>query len=615
MDAMRQAVANAQARESEEPGDAHGNDHVVRLIAGGDAGAGKSTLVARLLRESGGAQERPLPDPPAQDVLIGLSYRYFSRAGRRFAAIDPPGHERFPQAIVTAAPAARLALIVLDARQGLTAAARRDCAVAALFGIRRIVLAVTKLDLVEYAPDAFEAAQTAAGAVAELPGVEQVVCVPVSGLYGDNVVGQGGGMPWYDGPALLEQLEAVPPDDPPSAFRLWIQRALPAGAGAPAFVGTVVGGQSAPGDRVIVLPAGRESRVRRIVAHEGELTQASCGQSITLELEDDLQLDQGDLVCTAVPRAGVGDQFETTVVWMGDEPLVSGRGYLLRVGTQTAAVTVASTRHRLDEQSLQQHAGAELVHGQIGVCELLVSRRIAFDPHSVNPDTGSFLLLDRITLEPVGVGLVRRALRESQDVCWQAIDVDKRERASIKHQRPCIVWLTGLPSAGKSTIANVLERRLHSAGYHTYVLDGDNIRHGLNKDLGFSAGDRTENIRRIGEVAKLMVDAGLIVICSFISPFAQERRTVRRLVEPGEFIEVHVDTPVEVAEERDPKGFYRRARRGELTGFTGVDAPYEPPQRPEVHLDSGRLTPEESATRVLAALLEAGVIDASAAAV
>jgi bifunctional enzyme CysN/CysC len=423
-------------------------------------------------------------------------------------------------------------------------------------------------------------------------------------------------MAWYDGPTLLEQLEAAPPEEPPAGFRLWIQRGVGPATDGRGFVGTVVGGHSAPGERVVILPSGRESRVRRIVAHESDLESAATGHSVELVLQDALELEPGDLVSAAVPRASVGDQFEATVAWMGDEPLVPGHGYLMRVGTQTAAANVGAPRHLLDLSSLEPCADApRLGHGQIGVCELLVSRRIAFDPHSVNPDTGSFLLLDRVTLEPVAAGLVHRALRESQDVCWQALDVDKAARAAIKHQRPCMVWLTGLPSAGKSTIANALERRLHGAGYHTYLLDGDNIRHGLNKDLGFTDGDRIENIRRIGEVAKLMVDAGLIVICSFISPFARDRGAVRGLVEQGEFIEVYVDTPIEVAEQRDPKGFYGRARRGELTGFTGVDAPYEPPQRPEVHLDAGLLTPEESAGRVIEALLHAGVIDASAAAV
>ncbi len=617
MDAMRQAVANAHAPVPEGPGEAPGPAQVLRLIAGGDAGAGKSTLVAQLLRESHGTQERPLPDPPAQDLLIGLAYRYFStHTGRRLAVVDPPGHERFPQAIVTSAPAPGLAMIVLDAREGLTAGARGDCAVAAAFGMRRIVFAVTKLDLAGYGAQAHEAVQAAARSVAELPGIEHVACVPVSGLHGDNVRARGDRMTWYDGPTLLEQLESALADDSPAAFRLWVQRPpTPGRADGHGLVGTVVGGRCAPGERVVVLPSGRESRIRRIVAHEGELAHVSSGQSVTLELEDGFELEQGDLISAAVPRATVGDQFDATVVWMSDEPPVAGRGYLLRVGTQTATATVGPPEHLLDPITLEQRPGAPLDRAQLGICELHVSRRIAFDPHAVNPDTGSFLLLDRVTLEPVAAGLVHRALRESQDVCWQALDVEKASRAAIKHQRPCIVWLTGLPSAGKSTIANALERRLHSAGYHTYVLDGDNVRHGLNKDLGFSSEDRDENIRRIGEVAKLMVDAGLIVICSFISPFARERAAVRGLVEPGEFVEVYVDTPVAVAEQRDPKGFYGRARRGELPGFTGVDAPYEPPQSPEVHLEAGVLTPDQSAARVLEALLEAGVIDASAVAV
>jgi bifunctional enzyme CysN/CysC len=613
MDAMRQAVANGQTREIDEPTGLPGR--VVRLIAGGDVGAGKSTLVARLLRESQGAQERPLPDPPAQDLLIGVAYRNFASAHHQFAVVDPPGHERYPQTLVTTAPSPSLALIVVDAREGLSAGARRDCALGALFSVHRIVLAVTKLDLVEYAPAAYREIVTEAAALAELPGIEQLACVPVSGLYGDNIMARGGRLPWHDGLTLLEALESLAPEEPASPFRLWIQRAPPPAADVHGFVGTVVGGEAAPGDHVIALPSGRESRIRRIIAYDGELERACRGQSVTLELEDDLKLDQGDLVSATRPRASVSDQFEATVVWLADEPLAPGRGYLMRVGTQTTAVTAGPPRHRLDAGTLQPCAGTELGRGDIGACELAASRRIAFDPHALNPDTGAFLLLDRVTLEPVGAGLLHRALRESQDVCWQAVDVDKGARAAIKHQRACIVWLTGLPSAGKSTIANVLERRLHALGYHTYMLDGDNVRHGLNKDLGFSTGDRAENIRRIGEVARLMVDAGLIVICAFISPSAAGRAAVRARFDPGEFIEVHVDTSVNVAEQRDPKGLYQRARRGELTGFTGVDAPYEAPENPEVHLDSGLLTPEDSASRVIDALLAAGVIDASAAAV
>jgi bifunctional enzyme CysN/CysC len=405
----------------------------------------------------------------------------------------------------------------------------------------------------------------------------------------------------------------VPLEDPPSPFRLWVQRAPPPGADLDGFAGTVVGGRAAPGDRVAILPSGRQSRIRRIVAYDGEIDHAISGQSVTLELEDELELERGDLVSSAVQRAGVGDQFETTLAWMADEPLVPGRGYLIAVGTQTAPATIGPLKHRLNVLSLKQVAGGELGREEIGACDVLLGRRIAFDPHGTNRDTGAFVVLDPATRDPLGAGLLHRALRESEDVCWQPVDVDRDARAAIKHQRPCIVWLTGLPSAGKSTIANLLERRLHGAGYHTYLLDGDNIRHGLNKDLGFSREDRFENIRRVGEVAKLMVDAGLIVICSFISPFAAERREVRRLVASDEFVEVYVDAPIEVAEGRDTKGLYARARRGELTGLTGVDSPYEPPEDPEVHLAAGSLTAEESAQRVLDALLDAGVIDASAA--
>ena len=400
-----------------------------QVIAGGEPGAGKSTLVARLFEK------------------------------RQFALVDPPGHERFAQTIVTAAPTAGAALIALDAREGLTPGARRDCAVASLFGLRRLVLAVNKLDLVEFSEEPFRAVEAQAGELAALAGVEAIGCVPACGLHGDNVLTRAGRIPWYSGPTLLEQLEALPVDDPTGPLRLWVQRTPPRGAGVAGFAGTVVGGRAAPGAHVVILPSGRESRIRRILAYDDEPDHALTGRSITLELEDDLELERGDLISAAAPRASVGDQFEATVVWMAHEPLHSGTGCVMRVGTQTTGATVGALKHRLDQRTLGATPANQLKHGQIGVCYLLLGRQIAFDPQSMS--TGSFVLLDRITLDPVGAGLLSRALRASQDVCWQAIDVDKASRAAIKRQRPCIVWLTGLPSAGKSTIANELERRLH----------------------------------------------------------------------------------------------------------------------------------------------------------
>jgi bifunctional enzyme CysN/CysC len=380
--------------------------------------------------------------------------------------------------------------------------------------------------------------------------------------------------------------------------------------GTRGLAGTVVGGAVAPGEPVVILPSGRESRVERIVTHDGDLDVAVTGRSVTLTLEDEIDVSRGDLISEPGDRASVGDQFEATIVWMADDPLLPGRNYLMRLGSQTVTATITPLKYKLDIGTLQRIPARELELNEIGVLNLELGRRIAFDPYNANRDTGSFILIDRLTLDTVGAGMLHFALRRSDNVHWQAIDVDKPSRASLKNQKPCIVWLTGLSSAGKSTIANIVEKRLHSQGHHTYLLDGDNVRHGLNKDLGFTAADRVENIRRIGEVARLMIDAGLIVLCSFISPFRSERQTIRSLVDPGEFLEVFVDVSLETAERRDPKGLYRKARRGELVNFTGIDSPYEPPEHPEVYLDADVLTPEQSAQRVIDALVSIGAISA-----
>jgi bifunctional enzyme CysN/CysC len=549
-----------------------------------------------------------------QGITIDVAYRYFSSDRRAFVMADAPGHEQYTRNMVTGASSADCAVIVVDASQGASIQTRRHCAVVALFGIRRIAVAVTKMDLVEYALEPFERVRDEVRAFAARLGVEGLACIPVSGLRGDNVVTRSERMPWYDGPALIEYLESVETDGgtidgaPP---RFWVQSVIrPEGdPGFRGLAGTVAGGELRAGQPVTILPSGRETQIERIVTADGDLEIATCGQSIALTLEDDIDVSRGDLISAADDVAGVADQFEATIVWMADEPLLPGRNYLMRIGTRTATATVAPLKYKLGIDTLEHVAATKLELNEIGVCDLELSARVPFDPYRASRDTGAFVLIDRLTLETVGAGMIRFALRRSENVHWQAVYVEKPARAASKRQRPCIVWLTGLSGAGKSTIANLVERRLHRRGNHTYLLDGDNVRHGLNKDLGFTAADRVENIRRVGEVARLMVDAGLIVICSFISPFASERRSVRCLVEPYEFIEVFVDASLEVAERRDDKGLYRKARQGELVNFTGIDSPYERPEKPEVHLDTEVLTPDECAERVIEALISAAIIE------
>jgi bifunctional enzyme CysN/CysC len=527
---------------------------------------------------------------------------------------DAPGHEQYTRNMVTGASTADCAVIVVDASQGASIQTRRHCAVVALLGIRHIAVAVTKMDLVDYAQETFNRIRDDVRAFAARLGIEDLVCIPVSGLRGDNVISPSERMPWYTGTALMAYLENVETDDAPSSgapSRMWVQSVIRP-VGDPSFrglAGTVADGELRAGQPVTILPAGRQGRIERIVTADRDLDVAVAGQSVAVTLEEDLDVSRGDLLSATDDPAGVADQFEATVVWMAEDPMLPGRNYLMRIGTRTATTTVAPLKYKLGIDTLEHVAATQLELNEIGVCDLELSGRVPFDPYRASRDTGAFVLIDRLTLETVGAGMIRFALRRSENVHWQAIDVEKSARAASKRQRPCVVWLTGLSGAGKSTIANLVERRLHGRGNHTYLLDGDNVRHGLNKDLGFTAADRVENIRRVGEVAKLMVDAGLIVICSFISPFASERRSIRCLVDRDEFIEVFVDASLEVAEARDEKGLYRKARRGELLNFTGIDSPYERPEHPEVHLDTEALRAEECADQVIDALISAGIIE------
>jgi bifunctional enzyme CysN/CysC len=613
--------------------DAHEHKSLLRFITCGSVDDGKSTLIGRLLYEAqmlfedqvaaleadsrrvgtqgDGLDFALLLDGLAaereQGITIDVAYRFFSTDTRKYIVADTPGHEQYTRNMVTGASTADCALILLDARKGLLTQTRRHSYLVWLLGIRHVAVAANKMDLVGFSAERFREIEAEYRAFASQLGLEDVVVIPLSALQGDNVVERSSSMPWYGGPTLMQYLETVEVDQERmqgAPFRLpvqWVNRPGPDFRG---FAGTVAGGSVAPGDRVVVQPGGRETTVGRVVALGGDLERAVAGQAVTLTLADEIDVSRGDVIAGAEAPTAVGDQFEATVVWMADEPLLRGRTYLMRLGTRTVPATVAPIRYKLDVETLEQIAANQLELNEIGVCQLELGEPVAFDPYVENRDTGGFILIDRITNNTVGAGLLRFALRRSHNVPWQALEVDREARAALKAQRPFAVWLTGLPGAGKSSIANALERRLHALGRHTYLLDGDNLRHGLSKDLGFTPADRAENIRRAGEVAKLLTDAGLIAIAAFVSPFRADRETTRSLFAAGEFLEVFVDMPAEVAAARDTKGLYEKARLGDLENLTGAGAEYEPPESPELRLDMTGLDPEEAAERIVQALHE-----------
>ena len=549
-----------------------------------------------------------------QGITIDVSHRYFSTARRHFIVADTPGHEQYTRNMVTGASTADCAVILLDARKGVLTQTRRHSWLVALLGIRHVVLAVNKMDLVEFAEERFREIEAEYAQVAAQIALPDVQCIPVSALAGDNVVEASDSTPWYVGPTLLGYLEEVEVDLErleAGPFRMPVQLVSRPSSDFRGFAGTIAGGSVRPGDEIRVLPRDSRSTIERIVTYDGDLDEAVAGQAVTLTLADEIDASRGDMIAVAEDPPGVADQFEATVVWMADDPMYRGRNYLMRIGSQLATATVAPLKYKLNVNSLEHVAASKLELNEIGVCDLELDRSVAFDPYDANRETGSFILVDRISNDTVGAGMIHFALRRSANLRWQAVDVDKEARAAAKGQQPSVLWFTGLSGAGKSTIANLVETELHRRGCHTYMLDGDNVRHGLNKDLGFTQADRVENIRRIAEVARLMTDAGLIVLVSFISPFRSERRMARELVADGEFLEVFVDTPLEIAEQRDPKGLYAKARRGELANFTGIDSPYEPPEHAELQLDTTALSADECAAQVVAALGERGMLPGS----
>jgi bifunctional enzyme CysN/CysC len=615
---------------------AHEHKSLLRFITCGSVDDGKSTLIGRLLYESKmifedqlAALERDsktvgtrgseidfallvdgLSAEREQGITIDVAYRYFSTDKRKFIVADTPGHEQYTRNMVTGASTADLAVILVDSRKGVLTQTRRHSFLVSLLGIRRVVLAINKMDLIEHSKQVYDNIQRDYREFAARIGLEDVTCIPISAVNGDNIVSASTRMPWYDGPTLMHHLENVPVGDDLAArpFRLPIQWVNRPDADFRGFAGLIASGSVQVGDAVRVLPSGRQSLVARIIGDSRDLDAAVAGQSVTVTLADEVDMSRGDVLAAAGAPPAVADQFEATIVWMHDRPMLQGRSYVMKLGTQTVSATVAPLKYRVNVNTLEHVAAKKLELNDIGVCALELSRPVVFEPYSENRDLGGFILIDRITNTTVGAGLLHFALRRSDNVHWQALDVDRRARADMKGQRPCVVWFTGLSGAGKSTIANLLEKRLHGLGKHTYLLDGDNVRHGLNKDLGFTEADRVENIRRVSEVARLMADAGLVVLVSFISPFRAERRTARGLMGEGEFYEVFVDAPLEVAETRDPKGLYQKARRGELKNFTGVDSPYEVPEAPEVKIDTTTLTPEQAAETILEQLRSAGVI-------
>jgi bifunctional enzyme CysN/CysC len=599
---------------------------LLRFLTCGSVDDGKSTLIGRLLYDtrvlhtdqlavlsSRGMDLASLVDgllaEREQGITIDVAYRYFGTSRRRFIVADTPGHEQYTRNMVTGASTADAAVILLDARKGVLRQTRRHSHVVSLLGIRRVALAVNKMDLVGFTEARFVAIAEEYQEFAASIGIDEVTCVPVAALDGSNVVDQSPKTPWYDGPTLLEWLETVPVDGQrPGPFRMivrWVNRPGPDFRGVS---GLVVGGSVRVGDAVRVLPGGVETRVARIVTFDGDLAEASAGQSVTLELADDVDVSRG-AVLAAAELPEVADACQADLIWMSEQEMLPGRRYLAKMGARTVGLTVDPPKHRLDVDTGTRLAAKTLHLNEIGVGNVHFDQPVALDPYRANRDLGGFVVIDRLTNATVGAGLVRFPLRRATNVHWQAMSVDKSSRASLNGHRGCVVWFTGLSGAGKSTIADLVEQRLFRAGRHSFVLDGDNVRHGLNKDLGFTDADRVENVRRVAEVAGLMVNAGLIVLVSFISPFRAERALARSIVADDEFCEVFVDTPLAVAEERDPKGLYAKARRGELPNFTGIDSPYEHPERPELRVDTTELSAEEAADAVLAKLAELGVFD------
>jgi len=609
---------------------------LLRFLTCGSVDDGKSTLIGRLLfdtkliftdqlaalekdsRRFGTTGEEMdlallvdgLEAEREQGITIDVAYRFFATEKRKFIVADTPGHEQYTRNMATGASTADLAILLVDARHGILVQTRRHAFIANLLGVKHLVLAVNKIDLVDYDEARFRQVEEAFAELTQGFSFQSVTAIPISARYGDNVTQRSANLPWYAGPTLLEHLETVPVAtlDRDGPFRMPVQWVNRPNLDFRGFSGTIAGGTVRPGDPVIVAATGIGSTVSRIVTHDGDLQSASTGDAVTLTLADEIDASRGDMLAASAARPELSDQVAAHIVWMEESPLLPGRSYLLKIGTRTVSATVTELKHKIDIHSYEHLAAKELKLNEIGFCNLSLSSSVAFDPYEQNRRTGAFILIDRLTNGTIGAGMIAFGLRRATNIHTQAVTVNKQARAAMNGQTPCVVWFTGLSGSGKSTVSNRLETVLHRAGYRTYLLDGDNVRHGLSRDLGFTDADRVENIRRVAEVAKLMVDAGLIVLTSFISPFRAERRMVRDLLAPGEFFEIFVDTPIETCRLRDPKGLYAKADAGQIANFTGVSSPYEPPEHPELRLGDDGAGPEELADRVLALLRTRGIL-------
>jgi bifunctional enzyme CysN/CysC len=610
----------------------HQHKSLLRFITCGSVDDGKSTLIGRLLYDSkmifedqlaaleadskkAGTQGQEidfallvdgLAAEREQGITIDVAYRFFATEKRKFIVADCPGHEQYTRNMVTGASTADLAVILIDARKGVLVQTRRHSHLAKLIGVKNLVLAVNKMDLIEYDQARYDAIVADYTAFATSIGITDFTPMPISGFKGDNITAHSENTPWYTGQPLMAHLETVELDlttDQAKPLRMPVQWVNRPNLDFRGFSGLISTGSVKPGDAIRVLPSGKTSTVSKVVTLDGDLDGAVAGQSVTICFEDEIDCSRGDVIATADAPPEVSNQFESTIVWMDDDPLHVGRSYWLKLGTQMVSATVAEPKYTVNVNTMEHMAAKTLDLNAIGVAELATDKPVVFEPYTDNRALGGFILIDKITNRTVGAGMLHFSLRRAQNVHWQATDIGREDHSGLKNQKARVLWFTGLSGSGKSTIANEVEKRLNLMNRHTFLLDGDNVRHGLNKDLGFTEADRIENIRRVGEVAKLMTDAGLIVLTAFISPFRVERDMVRAMLPEGEFIEIFVETPLEVAEARDVKGLYKKARSGQLKNFTGIDSPYEQPQQPEIRVNTVEMTPDEAAEYIIRQIL------------